>query len=266
MTDMDSDPTSEAYDRLDFSPDSSGRQRLLNRRTKVMLDIANERLGFDLVVIQGSYMPPGVGAEDSGPTHAGGGVVDIRTHDIPPDIGTTKAVRALREVGFAAFHRTHPPFDEDHIHAVAIGDVQMDSSAQSQVDEYRLDGLDGLGAPDTGPKVDPLVIFDFDTQGQDMQLTDKIPGTGDQTVGDALRAALRVQRDLERLSTVEKRRGQQRAARNRKLADKIGNVREKIDNLPDGNSKQEMKDLLVEIHAAVTEANAEPDVDSEDDV
>src|SRR3954451_20513614 len=126
MTDMDSDPTSEAYDKLEFEHDSSGRHRFMNRRTSDMLDIANQNLGFDLVVIQGSYMLPGEAADQSDTTHNGGGVIDLRPRDTPADIGTPRAVRALREIGFAAFHRLHPPFDEDHIHAVAIADVQMD--------------------------------------------------------------------------------------------------------------------------------------------
>jgi hypothetical protein len=265
LTDMDSDATSEAYDKLDFSPDSSGRRRFLNRRTKVMLDIANERLGFELVVIQGSYMLPDEAADDSGPTHSGGGVIDLRTHDIPSDIGATQAVLALREVGFAAFHRLTPRFKEDHIHAVAIGDVQMDESAQRQVDQYG-QGLNGLGETDTGPQFDPIPVFDYDEQGPDMQLTDKIPGTDDQTVGDALRAALRVQGEVERLGRVEARRGQQRAERHRKLAGRVAAVAHAVDKLPEGVTKKEMKNLLADVDAAVAEAGAEPGVDSEDDV
>jgi hypothetical protein len=246
MTDMDSDPTSEAYDKLDFSPDSSGRHRFMNRRTKVMLDIANENLGFDLVVIQGSYMLPGEAAGDSEATHNGGGVIDLRTHDIPSNIGTPRAVRALREIGFAAFHRLHPPFDEDHIHAVAIGDVQMDPTAKDQVDEY-FHNRDGLGGKDTGPKVDPIPIFDYDTQGLDMQLTDKIPGTDDKTVGDALRAALKAEREVEQLSTREARRGQLRAERNQRLSQRIAAVAQSVDDLPEGATKQQVKSLLEEM-------------------
>lgn len=243
MTDMDSDPTSEAYDKLDFSPDSSGRHRFMNRRTKVMLDIANHELGFDLVVIQGSYMLPGEAAGDSEATHNGGGVIDLRTSDIPSGIGTPRAVRALREIGFAAFHRTDPPFDEDHIHAVAIGDVQMDPTAEDQVDEYFHD-LDGLGGKDTGPKVDPIPIFDYDTQGLDMQLTDTIPGTDDKTVGDALRAALKAEREVEQLSMREARRGELRAERNQRLTQRIGEVARSVDDLPEGATKQQVKSLL----------------------
>jgi hypothetical protein len=249
MTDMDSDPTSEAYDKLDFSPDSSGRHRFMNRRTTVMLDVANQDLGFDLVVIQGSYMPPGEAADQSDATHNGGGVIDLRTSDIPPGIGTTRAVRALREIGFAAFHRLHPQFSEDHIHAVAIGDVQMDPSAQDQVDQY-FQHLNGLGGRNTGPQVQPIPIFDYDRQEPDMQLTDKIPGTDDQTVGDALRAALRAEREMQQLSTMEAQRGQQRAARNQRLSERIGAVAQAVDDLPEGATKQQVKALLQEMLAA----------------
>jgi hypothetical protein len=253
MTDMDIDPTSEAYDKLDFSPDSSGRHRFMNRRTKVMLDIVNQNLGFDLVVIQGSFMLPDEVADQSEHTHDGGGVIDLRTRDIPSHIGTPRAVRALREIGFAAFHRTDPPFDEDHIHAVAIGDVQMDPSAKDQVDQYLHDG-DGLGGKDTGPKVDPIPIFDYDTQGLDMQLTDKIPGTDEKTVGDALRAALRTEDDLERLKEAEARRAQQRAQRNQRISDRIASVGQAVDDLPEGATKQQIKNLLEQMLM-----DAEPD-------
>jgi hypothetical protein len=188
-------------------------------------------------------MPPGEAAGDSEATHNGGGVIDLRTSDIPSGIGTPRAVRALREIGFAAFHRTDPPFDEDHIHAVAIGDVQMDPTAKDQVDEYFHD-LDGLGGKDTGPKVDPIPIFDYDTQGLDMQLTDTIPGTDDKTVGDALRAALKAEREVEQLSTREARRGQLRAARNQRLTKRIGEVAQSVDELPEGATKQQVKSLL----------------------
>jgi hypothetical protein len=245
MTDMDSDPTSEAYDKLDFSPDGLGRHRFMNRRTSVMLDQASERLGFDLVVIQGSFMLPDEVADESETTHNGGGVIDLNTSHIPADIGTTRAVRALREVGFAAFHRMVPQFSGDHIHAVAIGDIQMDPSAQTQVDQY-FKGLDGTGHNDTGPDVHPIPIFDYDTQGPDMQLTDKIPGTDDKTVGDALRAALRAERDMEELSTQEARRSERRATRNQRLSDRIASVGAAVDELPEGATKQQVKSLLEE--------------------
>jgi hypothetical protein len=254
---------SEAYDKLDFSPDSSGRHRIVNRRTNVMLDIANQDLGFDLVIIQGSYMLPSERAEESDHTHDGGGVIDLRTHDIPSHIGTARAVRALRKVGFAAFHRTHPPFTEDHIHAVAIGDVQMDPTAKDQVEEY-FHGLNGLGHEDTGPQVHPIPTFDYDRQGLDMQLTDKIPGTDDKTVGDALRAALRAEREVERLSNMEARRAQGRAERDKKLSKRIAEVAHAVDDLPEGATKQQVKSLLADIDANVEPVVANPDDGTDD--
>jgi hypothetical protein len=253
MVDMDSDPTSEAYEKLDFSPDSSGRHRIVNRRTKVMLDIANQSIGFDLVIIQGSYMLPSEVADESEHTHNGGGVIDLRTSDIPAHIGTERAVRALREVGFAAFHRRQPTFTEDHIHAVAIGDVQMDPTAKDQVAEY-FDHRNGLGGEDTDPQVLPIPIFDYDEQGLDMQLTDKIPGTDDKTVGDALRAALRAENEVERLNEMEALRAQRRAERDQKLGQRIAAVAHAIDDLPEGATKQQVKSLLADIDATVTPA------------
>ena len=243
---MDSDPTSEAYDKLEFPHDGLGRHVFMNRRTSVMLDLARERLGFELVVIQGSFMLPDEVADQSETLHNGGGVIDLNTSHLPADIRTRGAVKALREVGFAAFHRTDPPFDGDHIHAVAIGDIQMVPAAQDQVDEY-FQGLDGLGHTDFGPKVLPIPIFDYDTQGPDMQLTDKIPSTDDKTVGDALRAALRLEHDVEQLTAAEARRSQQRATRNQRLSDRIAAVGAAVDDLPEGATKQQVKSLLQEM-------------------
>jgi hypothetical protein len=88
----------------------------------------------------------------------------------------------------------------------------------------------------------------------DMQLTDKIPGTHDKTVGDALRAALRTEGDVERLKEVQARRAQQQAQRNQRLSQRIARVGQAIDELPEGVTKQQVKSLLEEMLA-----DAEPD-------
>ncbi len=263
MPDMDSDPTSEAYQRLDFTPDSSGRHRFINRRTNVMLDLARKKMGFDIVVIQGSYMLPAEVADASEHTHDGGGVLDLRTHDIPAGIGTTRAVRALREVGFAAFHRTHPPFKEDHIHAVAIGDVEMDPSARNQVDQYINDELDGLGSNDTGPRVRPVVIFDYDRQGFDMQLDEKIPGTH-KTVGEALLAAINAERAIESLSKRQAKRNQRLVKRSKRLTQQVTATAEAVNRLPEGATKQEVKTLLLGLGEDLQELVVTDD-DNDDD-
>lgn len=62
------------------------------------------------------------------------------------------AVRALRQVGFAAWYR--PWAGNEHIHAIAISDPDLSGPAQRQVSEYYRggDGLEGDGS-DNGPNV-----------------------------------------------------------------------------------------------------------------
>jgi hypothetical protein len=247
--DMDSDKTSVAYDKVDLGLDTSHRPCVINRRTQAMLDTARAQIGFELGIIQGSFMA-GIAADQSEHTHDKGGVIDLRTRDIPQDIGTDRAVRALRAVGFAAFHRTDPPFDEDHIHAVAIGDVTLHPDAAAQVDQYR-NGGDGLGGTDTGPRLDPIPIFDYDTQAVDMQLTDKIPGTHDKTVGDALKAALTAERAIEALNKREAARAERHAEHDKRLTEQMAAVTQAVDTLPEGVTKQEVRTLLKDIDATV---------------
>ena len=114
----------------------------INRRTNRMRIAAARRLRGDcrFVVVQGSYERP---SSYSLATHSGGGALDIRVWE-----GCGKrpnAVRALRRVGFAAWHRG------DHIHAIAISDPSLSTpishsgtlTAMHQVVGYarRQDGL-----------------------------------------------------------------------------------------------------------------------------
>ena len=142
------------YARISLGKDSSGRDCVVNRRTKQMLDAAETELGAPLTVVQGSYRA-GSGAAASAATHDGGGVVDIRTWDLPArGLNVGDVVRELREVGFAAWYRTKAQGFDPHIHAVAIGDKQLHPSAAAQVTAYRK-GRNGLASngPDDGPKV-----------------------------------------------------------------------------------------------------------------
>jgi hypothetical protein len=110
--------------------------RLVNQRTKVLLERAAEIYGQDFTLTQGSY---NTGVRASAGTHDGGGVVDINTDGL----NIAKAVLALRKAGFAAWHRTPAQGFSHHIHACAIGDRQMAWLARSQVQSYfnRRDGL-----------------------------------------------------------------------------------------------------------------------------
>jgi hypothetical protein len=133
-----------------------GNGVVLNRRTNRMRIAAGNRIRqhfhCTLSVVQGSYNAGGVGA--SAGTHDGGGALDISVNR-GCGLHHRAMVRALREVGFAAWYRPAiPGVWEHHIHAIAVSDPDLSGAAQDQVVDYYhgRDGLAGHG-PDTGPKV-----------------------------------------------------------------------------------------------------------------
>lgn len=107
--------------------------------------------GHAFVVTQGSYQA-GAGDANSAGTHDLGGVVDLRW------CGHDSCVKALREAGMAAWHRTpaQGPWP-DHVHAVVVGHPYLAASAAAQVTDY-LAGRNGLAShgPDDGPRLDPI--------------------------------------------------------------------------------------------------------------
>jgi GH25 family lysozyme M1 (1,4-beta-N-acetylmuramidase) len=124
-------------------------------KTRAALEEAERRLGYRLTVVQGSYNNGKVKA--SGPTHDGGGVVDLLAWD------WRRKVRVLREVGFAAWHRTERPgLWGEHIHAVLIEHGRLDPSAAAQVVSYRA-GRDGLkgNRVDDFPRPSPIPVFHY---------------------------------------------------------------------------------------------------------
>lgn len=123
--------------------------KTVNVRTKVLLMRAEALLRAHFILSQGSYS---TGVSASAGTHDGGGVVDIGI------LGLSAAkidayVKALRQVGFAAWHRTPDQGFAPHIHAVAIGDRELAPLARSQMQAY-FDGRNGLAGsgPDDGPR------------------------------------------------------------------------------------------------------------------
>lgn len=127
---------------------------VLNRRTLRMLRAAEERLGFSLHVMQGSYNRGGISA--SAGTHDGGGALDVSAQGRSREI-----VHALREVGFAAWHRVPSQGNwSEHIHAIAIADPELSRGARTQVSLYYR-GLNGLsnGGRDDGPRLDPIPVW-----------------------------------------------------------------------------------------------------------
>ncbi|WP_308368110.1 MULTISPECIES: hypothetical protein [unclassified Microbulbifer] len=111
----------------------------VNTRTKRMLAAADAKISWSLVLTQGSYTSSNPG---SAGTHDGGGVVDISVSGL----STTQrwqTVKALRDVGFAAWLRTPSQGFAYHIHAVAVADTDMSRTAQAQVHDYYF-GKNGL--------------------------------------------------------------------------------------------------------------------------
>jgi hypothetical protein len=122
------------------STDSYGGKRV-NTRTKNMLAAADGKLSWSITLTQGSYT---TGNPDSAGTHDGGGVVDINVSSMT----TTQrwqTVKALRDVGFAAWLRTPEQGFSYHIHANAVCDTDMSAPAQRQIHDYFF-GKNGLAS------------------------------------------------------------------------------------------------------------------------
>jgi hypothetical protein len=115
-----------------------------------MLNEAEYLLKTRLPITQGSYNKGGVAA--SAGVHDGGGALDF-----PPRVGKLtpeQIVKALRRVGFAAWHRTAiKGLWPEHIHAVALGDKEASQQAKNQMSAY-LAGYNGLGHLGRGGKDD----------------------------------------------------------------------------------------------------------------
>ncbi|MER5700653.1 peptidoglycan-binding protein [Micromonospora sp. NPDC002296] len=137
---------------------------VVDARTQAMLAEAQRLLGHTLVLEQGSY---NVGGDPtSAGTHDGGGVVDIAVTGMTAATRTA-VVRALRQVGFAAWVRNPSQGDWPwHIHAVAINDTDLSSQAQHQAGDYHL-GMNGLAdrGPDDGPRI-PIRTWEQYQRGQ----------------------------------------------------------------------------------------------------
>lgn len=116
------------------------RGHQLDTRTARMVEAA-EKIGGALRLTQGAYNGGGVAA--SGGTHDGGGVSDFSVKGLTRK-QVNRRVRALRLVGFAAWHRTpeEGPWGA-HIHAVAVGCEDLSPVAARQITALR-HGRNGL--------------------------------------------------------------------------------------------------------------------------
>ncbi len=138
---------------------------VINSRTLWMLQLANQIYqgrGNPFHVTQGSYTNS---MDASFGTHEGGGVVDIsiRTREDYNELlsidEADKLVLALRNAGFAAWLRLPndiTPAVAIHIHAVAIGDIELSQEAQEQLTgpEGYFRGFNGVPPHHGDPKLD----------------------------------------------------------------------------------------------------------------
>ena len=127
-------------------------------RTVAMIRWAERRAKFTFTIAQGSYNTGGVAA--SAGTHDGGGAVDFSVRQLD-DVAKGAMVRALKDAGFAAWHRSaRPGVWGEHVHAVAIGCKDLAPLAGRQVEAFDA-GRDGLAGnkPDKTYRPDPKVQF-----------------------------------------------------------------------------------------------------------
>lgn len=119
-------------------------------------DIAHE-----FVVTQGSYQGEG-GDPDSGTTHRLGGGVDLRW------CGHWVCYLALRRAGMFIWHRDPSQGDwPDHYHGAPLDHPYMDARLAAQQVSY-LDGGNGLGGVDDGPRLNPIPRPVWPPQEDDM--------------------------------------------------------------------------------------------------
>lgn len=174
--------------------------------THQALCAVEKKLGYELTILQGSYNKGRVGA--SAGTHDGGGAVDLAPYD------WERKVRALRQVGFAAWHRPAiPGVWGEHIHAILIGNQKLSPAAQGQVIDYRnrRDGLAGNG-PDTFPFHPDGVVFKFveprpPTRGPriDAAITDLRPARRAAKRKDQPKRLAKIVRAMKNLRAIKRR-------------------------------------------------------------
>lgn len=137
----------------------------LNHRTYAMLQQAALLYGGEIdvagrAIMQGSY---GHSRLDSLDDHLGGGAVDISVIRLNSNYvlytEIEPLIRALRTVGFAAWLREDDEMGSGsgiHIHAIAIGDIDLSPAAQDQLTgpSGYLRGNDGLPFADGDPALD----------------------------------------------------------------------------------------------------------------
>lgn len=119
--------------------------------TIACIEHAEQLAGHEFIVTKGSYQPPDV-ETNSGHTHDGGGVADLRdcTHPV--------CLLHLRRAGLAAWRRTPAQGFDPHFHVVVVGHPLLHPEAEDQVKQYLTNTGNGLrgSTRDDGPRLDPI--------------------------------------------------------------------------------------------------------------
>lgn len=133
--------------------DTSGRPLKIDDRTLAKLRLAEERLGFKFTIVQGAWRGS-QGAAASADTHDRGGVIDLRSWDLPPHISVWEALTELRRAGLIAFARTKAQGFDPHFHVIDYGNPNLAPGAARQVRAWE-NGRNGLASNgrDDGPRV-----------------------------------------------------------------------------------------------------------------
>ena len=183
-----------AADRTPLKPDPNEiitfRGWKMSRRTAAAVKVYEEKLGFELTIVQGPYHT-GVGA--SAGTHDRDGVIDLAPYR------WRKKVRVGRANSWAIWHR--PPIPNlwgEHEHGVLKGTRDLAPLAATQLTQYdeHTDGLAGH-AHDGFPFHPALEPFNYNAWWHDQLLTTQIKGV-----------SATINKLLERLSAARARRKQ----------------------------------------------------------
>lgn len=109
----------DAFDKVVF------RGRLMDKKCRAFLMAMEEKLGYELTVMQGNYNPGGVA--QSGGTHDGGGVVDLTAYD------WKNKIKVASDLGGFAFHRDYiQGLWGEHLHIGIRDHGRLSDAAQAQ--------------------------------------------------------------------------------------------------------------------------------------
>jgi hypothetical protein len=103
--------------------------KLMDEKTKAFVQAMEEKLGYELTIVQGSYNPGGV--SQSAGTHDGGGVLDLAAYD-----WRTK-VRVAADLGAFVWRRPYiAGLWGEHVHLGIRDHGRLSSSAQRQQQDW----------------------------------------------------------------------------------------------------------------------------------